>query len=158
MVDFYNPQQILSYLQNRIEKTKKLHIEISTIAEDDDNALQKIFFSYYFDFATAIEFVIKQILIRKYKDQFVSKKLRIREENFPVFFEAKDIMLIIKEDFPLLYWNEYKFFAIDYYYEMKLKYFSRIPDDSIINIDMFKNAYSNCRNIRNAIANMLILQ
>ncbi len=158
MIDRKSPEEILTYLQNRVDKTKNLHNTISDIILEDDTALQKIFFSYYFDFSTAIEFIVRQILLFKFNDDFVKKKIRTEDEKYPTFLEVEEIRLLVDINGLNLDWKSFKIFAKNFYNNIKESDFPSRANDFVINEEIFINSYSKCRKTRNSIAHGLILQ
>ena len=158
MIERKTPEEVLTFLQNRVEKTKNLHQTISAIILEDDTALQKIFFSYYFDFSTAIEFILRQILLERYSDEFVKKRIRTEDEKYPTFLEIEEIKLFLDVNTLQLNWREFKQFAKDFYNNIRENDFPARSNDFIINEDVFVSSYTKCRKTRNAIAHGLILQ
>lgn len=158
MIERKTPEEVLTFLQNRVEKTKNLHRTISDIILEDDTALQKIYFSYYFDFSTAIEFILRQILLEKYSDEFVKKKIRTEDEKYPTFLEIDEIKLFLDVNILQLNWRGFKEFARDFYNNIRENDFPSRSNDFIINEEIFVSSYTRCRKTRNTIAHGLILQ
>jgi hypothetical protein len=79
------PNDISNHLKIRLEKTNLL---FSKIDADSIDEAKTVFFRYYFDFSTAIEATIKNIVILKYEMiTFLQKKLTL------ITMESQSIMM-----------------------------------------------------------------
>lgn len=87
------PQNIEDLLNNRLRLTLNLYKNLDT---SDTEIYNIIYFKLYFDFSTAIECVIYNILFKKYgQDGFILKKTKIDSNSVSNYIPKEEIKLLI---------------------------------------------------------------
>lgn len=69
-----------------------------------------------------------------------------------MFYEYPDVEKMIKDVFPNIKWKDFKAFSSSVCYDVKQNDYQNHPDDYVISIDDFKNAYTAARTNRNSLA------
>lgn len=150
------PNDIISHLKSRLEKTNLLFGKIDADSIDETKT---VFFRYYFDFSTAIEATIKNIVILKYgNDNFLAKKIDITNNGKSKYYDADDIVPLLSEfdEIDQCEINSDMFSGLcSALAEMDI---SNKLNDFVKNLETFKTSYKNSRRIRNQIAHGLTEQ
>lgn len=144
-------EEVDKLLDARLSSTNSLYISLND--ESDVNYEKNVFTNYYLDFSSGIEYLIRHILRIKYEaDKFVLKKIQVEESNSPKFYECKEVLNLIENDFPDVTWREFKTFCKLKCTNIKENDFSNKPNNTKITADDFFSRYDNARKNRNLLA------
>ena len=92
-MDILTPDKIDELLDNRLHTTLKLYNELDM---NDTEIYNVVHFRFYFDFSTAIECTIYNILYQKYgNDDFIFKKSKIDSQAVSKYLPNEEMKLLI---------------------------------------------------------------
>ena len=150
-------ENIKSLLDNRLKNTIKLANELDM---SDLEIYNIIYFRLYFDFSTAIEATIANIMYEKYEDdEFILTKSKINSEAVSRYLPKDEIMLLVGdfgEDIKVKdIQNE--FFVLSGI--IKEKFFLNLGiEKAVYDIEAFNSFYKQSRDVRNKLAHGLVME
>lgn len=156
-MELMTPVQLRSALFNRLKTTQNMFDSIETTREDNIELVKIIYFKYYFDFSTAIENSITQIMSCKYTDPFSVKKMKIDDRSTSNYINSDEIKLLIDEIDDSITVNTIKNFYSGYIKIIKDGFYNSIgKDKKIEEYEKFTSYYKSSRDTRNKIAHGLL--
>jgi len=156
-MDELTPDEIADLLKKRISRTNILFqkIDASSIEET-----KTVYFKYYFDFSTAIEATILNIINLKYGiDKFACVKIGINNQSVSKYYQKEDILNLLDGFGENITWKEYKDTFMGLCSAFKDSEYTRFNDMKLISeIEAFPSFYAVSRNTRNILAHGLLEQ
>lgn len=143
-------------LKNRLNSTVKLS---STLDMSDTELYNIVYFRLYFDFSTAIESTIANIMYEKYgNDEFILKKSKISSESVSRYLPKDEITLLI-DNFgdEITIEDIYRDFSILNSF-IKESFFRNLGfAKKLFEVEAFNSLYTQSREVRNKLAHGLTM-
>lgn len=155
-MDILTPDKIDELLDNRLNTTLKLYADLDM---SDIEIYNVVYFRLYFDFSTAIESTIYNILYQKYgSDDFILKLSKINSQAISKYLHNDDMKLLIKdfgsdikiEDIKNRFNYMDAIFKTSFYKTLGL-------ERKLYDVEAFNSFYSKSRTERNKLAHGLTL-
>ena len=155
-MDVLLPQNIEDVLNNRLNNTLNLY---KTLDTDDTQIYNIIYFRLFFDFSTAIEKTIHDIMFTKYgSDDFIIKKSKIDSKSISDYLPKEEIKLLVGEFGKEITVGEIKQrfqFLEDI---IKPSFFLNLNlERKVYDVEPFTSVYQKSRDTRNKLAHGLVM-
>lgn len=150
-------ESIKKLLDNRLNNTLKLSNDLDM---SDTEIYNIIYFRLYFDFSTAIEATIANIMYEKYEDdRFILTKSKISSDAVSRYLPKDEIVLLIGD-----FGQEIKVGDIQDNLSVlngliKESFFQNLGiDKKLYDIEVFNSFYTQSRDVRNKLAHGLVME
>ena len=153
-MDILTPEKIEELLDNRLKTTVALYNELDTSETEIYNI---IYFRLYFDFSTAIEGVIANILYVKYgEDEFILNKSKINSPAVSKYIPNDEMKLLIGDFGDYITINDLKSRFENINDIMKESFYQNLGiTKKLYDIEKFNSFYTSSRETRNKLAHGL---
>lgn len=151
------PKQISELLINRLSRTNQL---LERVGENNLEEEKAVYFKYYFDFSTAIETIIYNIVKQKYGlDKFACAKIGVDNPATSKYFRKDDVVSLLDGFGCDITWKDYKDKLMGICSALCDRDFQRFADTKLISdIEAFSSFYTTSRETRNHLAHGLMEQ
>ncbi len=152
------PTDIERKLNDRLNVALRLYQTLNT--DEDTEIYNIIYFKLYFDFSTAIERTIHDIMVTKYgNDDFIVQKAKIDSRSVSNYLSRDEIKLLIKDFGSEITVNDIKN-RFDFLGDIvpESHYLRLGLDRKVLEIETYTSVYSASKNTRNKIAHGLTLE
>ncbi len=150
-------ENIDQLLKERLTKTIELSCSLDMSNTDCYNI---VYFRLYFDFSTAIESLIGNILYQKYSDdEFIFKKSKIDSESVSKYIPKDEIKLLLKDyDYDITV-EEVKNHFSELHSLIRDSFFLNLGlSKKLKDVEEFTSFYTQSRDARNKLAHGLVLE
>lgn len=150
-------ENIERLLQERLKKTVDMS---KSLDMSDTDSYNIIYFRLYFDFSTAIESTIGNILYLKYEDDaFIFRKSKIDSEVVSKYIPKDEIKLLLKDYEYTITVQEVKEQFLELNCLIKESFFMNLGlTKRLDEVEEFNSFYSKSRDTRNKLAHGLVLE
>ncbi len=150
-------ENIENLLHNRLKNTLKLSEELDM---SDTEIYNIIYFRLYFDFSTAIESTIANIMYEKYEnDKFILSKSKISSDAVSRYIPKDEIALLVGDFGQDITVNNIRnsFSVLNGF--IKDSFFQNLGNEKkIYDVEAFNSFYTQSRDVRNKLAHGLVME
>ena len=150
-------ENIKNLLDNRLRNTLKLSSELDM---SDTEIYNIIYFRLYFDFSTAIEATIANIMYEKYEgDNFILTKSKINSDAVSRYLPKTEIELLVGEFGEEIKVKDIQNELLILKDLVKESFFRKLgADKKLYDIEAFNSFYTQSRDVRNKLAHGLVME